>query len=810
MRPVDPTRAFKNKGNAAKLSCVHCDGPSILPVYEESSDPAHERPFCCHGCLTVYHVLLSKGLEDYYAIKQKAGSYRTRAPVDPQNGHYVYLDDKEFLSEYSYKNNHKQPVMEFYLEGIHCLACLWLVERLPFLLTGVISSKLDMEKSVVTVVLDRSAFETKTASFAAVAREFNQLGYRPHPLKRNQDVHDLQLKEERQALLRIGVAAAGASNVMLYAVSLYAGASEGYARLFAILSAAFALPVLTYSARPFYQSAWQAIKNKTLSIDVPISLSLLIGSGLGFYHLWRGSSHSYFDSLTMLVFLLLLSRYFLRKIQQKALSAQDLHFFYQGESVHRSVNGSLENFTEIHPKFIAMHDWIRVDPGEFIPADGRILQGKSHLNTSLLTGESLPLSVDVGDWVFAGTQNLSTPLVMKVFKIKNETRLGEILKSVESGWSARAPVVELTDQISKYFIFAVFLLATTLFCYRWWQGNDLSYAIEQALILLIVTCPCALALAVPLSFTRALNQAAQHGLMIKSDAVLQKLNDIRTIFIDKTGTLTYGKLRVLKYELINSPLQFPLWDIVSSLEFFSRHPVGVALAKHASQQGGQQKLVQNFLERPGRGVEGTIDGHHYQIDRTGLWEEGELKATFQLEDTLREDAASSLASLKKLGLSLKLLSGDSALAVQQISAQLGIPLQDAYPTLSPEDKKRIISETPHALMVGDGANDAIALTQADVGVAVMGAMDISLRAADVYFSLPGLSNVRKLFVLARESMKVIKRNLILSLLYNSLSVAAAFVGWITPLSAAIIMPLSSVTVLLSTVYGTKELRNLWK
>lgn len=782
----------------SSLLCIHCDEP-VYSVFYDDLDAKKERPFCCQGCLTVYQVLQKEGLEEYYDIKHNAGLYKRRSPVEVQNAKYHYMDDKDFLQEFSYHNS-----MEFYLEGIHCLACLWLIEKLPKFVPGVISSKLDMEKSIATIVIDESG------KFSVVAQTLNQLGYRPHALKKNEEAHDLKIKEQRQYLLRMGIAAAGASNIMLYAVSLYAGAADLYAKIFNALTVVFALPVLTYSAFPFYKNAWHSLKNKTLSIDVPISVSLILGAAMGLYNLFTGVHENYFDSLTTLVFLLLISRYFLKILQEKALSAKDLHFFYQGESVKRLAKDTTDVFEEIHPKYIAIGDQLKIAPGEFIPADGIIIKGKTYINMSLLSGESMPVSLQKADTVFAGTQNISNEIVISVQKNHQETRLGQILKSVESGWSNRAAIVDLTDKVSKYFILGVFALSLVLFL-QYALNGQMKVAIEQALTLLIVTCPCALALSVPLTFTRALNKAADNGIIIKNEAVIQKLSEIKNVLIDKTGTLTLGKMNVEKIDRLNHPQsQLELVDIIYSLEKLSLHPVAQALVQYSLQENARLYAVENYVEVPGVGVQGQIIGFDYEINHAGLWENKRLIATFTLSDKVRRDSKIALKKLLRLKLKIFILSGDKASQVEKVAEDLGVNRENVLAELSPEQKSAIVKNTPKSMMIGDGANDAIAFANAHVGVAVLGSVDMALRAADIYLVTPGIAPIHKLLTLGIETMKVIHRNLFLSLAYNMTSVFFVFMGYINPLVAAIIMPLSSVTVLGSSLWGTKKLRNLWK
>jgi Cu2+-exporting ATPase/Cu+-exporting ATPase len=781
--------------------CVHCDEAAVPPIYDET-DREELRPFCCQGCMTVYQVLHAKGLESYYEIKSNSATFKRRSPVELKESHYKYLDDEQFLKEFSYSNAQGERTMEFYLEGIHCLACLWLIEKLPEFLPGMISSKLDLERSVVTVVLKSEG------TFSSVAREFNQLGYRPHPLKRNQDIADLKTREERSALIRIGVAGAAAGNIMLYAVSLYGGATDAFAQLFNALTVVFAIPVLTYSAWPFYQNAFNALKNRTLSIDIPISISLIVGAIMGIYNLVAGIPDNYFDSLTALVFLLLLSRYFLQKIQERGLSASDLHFFYQTDSVLRADDSSAESFSEVHPRFIKAEDILKILPGEFFPADGIILRGRTNLNNSLLTGESVPVKAEAGDKVFSGTQNLDQELIIKVQGVNEDSRLGRLLKNVENGWAHRSQIVNLTNKVSKYFTLVVFLLSFVLFFYLL-QTHDLKHALEGAITLLIVTCPCALALAVPLTFTRALSKAAEQRIIIKSDEVIEKLAKVKRLFIDKTGTLTHGRMKIARFSQIRES-SLPVKTIIYNLELRSHHPVAKALMEFAMTEGPRSLEVADFQEVPGFGVSGKIQGHFFAINKKGIFENDRLIATFEVQDTLRADSAITLQRLSSHGVGINILSGDRRDVVEKIAQEVGLPAEAALAELSPEQKSQLIKETPHAVMIGDGANDAIALSHAHVGVAVLGAMDISLRAADVYLTTPGLAPVEKLLTLSEETMKVIRRNLILSLCYNSLSVAAAFAGVINPLIAAIIMPLSSLTVLVSTIMGTKKLRDLWK
>ena len=524
-----------------------------------------------------------------------------------------------------------------------------------------------------------------------------------------------------------------------------------------------------------------------------------MGFTMGLWGLFHDFSENYFDSLTALVFLLLLSRYFLRKIQDKGLSASDLHYFYQNESVLRKTENGFE---EIHSQYVKVGDILKVRRDDFIPADGVVISGDSLINNSLLTGESFPDHVKAGHKVFSGTQNVGAELLIQVEETNKNSRLGHILKNVEQGWALKSRTVDLTSTIAKYFTLAVIGLSIVVFFVTLDQG--MAVAFTRALTLLIVTCPCALAISVPFTFHRSLSQAANNGIIVKSDEVFEKLNEVKKVFLDKTGTITLGNLQVVDYQSTKDIL-----DVVFSLELFSRHPVARALCEFAKKSNAKTLEISNYREIPGVGVEGHYQGFFYQVTGGEVLENGKVVATFLVRDGIRRDSKEIIERLTKTGLEVSILSGDKKNFVNGLADEAGISHQRAMAEISPEQKVLMV-KNKHTLMVGDGANDAMALEGAGVGIAVSGAMDIALRASDVYLTTPGLAGVEKLFILSKETMKVVKRNLILSILYNTLSVVFVFTGVINPLVAAIVMPLSSFTVLISTIWGTAKLRSLWK
>ena len=782
-------------------SCVHCDETVLTAFFSEESE-VKAGPFCCQGCLTVYQVLHQKGLGEYYEVKHDASFFKRRSPVEIRHESYSYLDGADFLKEYSYSLIDGQRSMEFYLEGIHCLACLWLIEKLPDIVPEVLSSKLNLDKSVVIVTI------TEKGHFALAASELSKLGYRPHVLQKNSEGEKLHKKEERKTLVRIGVAGAAAGNIMIYAVSLYGGADKELGDFFNLLTVLLSFPVLTYCAWPFYQSAWTALKNRTLSIDVPISLSLILGAVMGVVNILRGIPENYLDSLSTLVFLLLISRYFLKLIQENGLSSTDLSFFYQTESVQRKKTDAIDEYEEIHAKYIAKDDILKIPADAFFPVDGVLLSKETRVNNSLLTGESMPVKLALGDKVFSGTQNLGDEILVRVTETNKDSRLGKILKNVENGWGNVSRTVDITSTVSKYFTAAVIVLSIIIFGLTYAE-HGLEESLVRAITLLIVTCPCALALAVPLTFNRSLSLAASHGIIIKNDEAIEKLSKIQNVILDKTGTVTEGKPSIVNF-VVKQMTTSRVEDIIVTLESGSKHPVGKALYDYAKKLRGNVLPVIEKIEIPGKGVSGIIENKHYTIDKQGILEDGNLICTFDVKDVIRQDSRQVIQRLLMQSYQVKILSGDKKEWVNLLGDEAGLPSDAVFSEMSPEDKLEMIKSHPASVMVGDGANDAPALKAADVGIAVSGAMDISLRASDVFLTVPGLSSVEKTLILSKETMKVIKRNIILSISYNSISVYFVFIGLISPLTAAIIMPVSSLTVLISSLVGTGTMRSLWK
>lgn len=795
----------------ASEHCTHCKEKIVIPVPLVIGDIEHH--FCCYGCKTVFELLQENDLTEYYRLRETSGK-QSFSPILETKSKYSYLDDPEFIQKYATQT--EQTIgLTFYLEGIHCLACLWLIEKLPEINKTVLEAKLNMSSSTVKITI------MKGSPLADIAKMLEVLGYPPHPIMESSDVESLRHKEDHKMLIKIAVAFFGAGNIMLLAFSVYAGASGVVKTYFEWISALMSLPVMFFSAIPFYKSAWNSLKKRQISIDFPIVVALILGSIFSSYSLINETGHIYFDTLTILVFLLLSSRYLLKKAQQKGLNAAEVSNFFSNIVTTKIVNGIKE---EVFAKFLKIKDTVLIEAGDTIPADGIILKGFSTINSSLITGEAVPQKAKQGDSVFSGTVNLSSELLIEITKLAADSKLGVILKSVEKGWNQKAQIVNFADSIAKYFVSAIFLISTIVFIYFTFNGRY-EDAFTRALTLIIITCPCALGLTTPLSLTLNLSRLAKKGSIVKDESVIEKLSKASTLLLDKTGTLTYGRFKITEW--VNLDKQSNYDSIIYALEKKSQHPIGKAIISylHDKYKNSDGTLTEieliDYEETLGRGPSASFDSENYSIKATqssqtlaqttiALFKRDQEVVRISLSDELRENAKDEIQKIKEMGIEPIIISGDNSFAVNDAAAKLGIPLTHAFSGQTPEMKKEFAKKYPKAIMVGDGANDAIALSHAWVGIAVHGSVDISLRASSVFLSNSGLENITALIISSRETLKVIKRNLYFSLLYNIAGSILAMNGHISPLIAAILMPISSFVVLGSTLISTSKLREALK
>lgn len=799
----------------AQATCAHCG----LPVPAGLIDAEATEQFCCNGCRTVYAVIHSCGLERYYAMRAAAD-----APAIPARGAahtYAEFDDPAFQATYCRPASGDIRTIELFLEGVHCPACVWLVEKLPRVCRGVIEARLRMRESCLTLTWNQAE-----APLSRAARALESLGYPPHPA-RDASARRLRQRAERGLLIRIGVAGAIAGNVMLLALALYSGMFSGmepvYQQLFRWLSMVLAVVSVCWPGAVFFRGAMAALRTRTAHLDLPIALGIGVGAAAGVAHTIRGTGEIYFDSITVLIFLLLVGRLIQQRQQRWAADAVELLFNLAPSVARRLEEG---RFREVAVQALRPDDVVEVRAGESIPADGTVLVGRSSVDQKLLTGESRPTAVEVGSELFAGTVNLAGLLRLRVRATGDQTRVATILRLVEDCSRLRAPIVQRADRVAGWFVVAVLIVAMACLV-AWWPHNPRG-AIENTIALLIVTCPCGLGLATPLAMTIAIGRAARRGILVKGGGALERLAGYGTMILDKTGTLTQGCIRLVRWQ---GPAEILRW--AAAVERCSSHPIARAFVDAAgpaadiSETEQESEAVSQFVETTGAGVRARLNGrriHVGSIEYVGAqdchvsdtlaqtaaqWAKegvtpvcisvnGDACALAGFADPLRDGAAEALDALKRRGWRLELLSGDHADVVAEVADKLRIEPGHAFGRCSPEQKLAHVRDRKRSglvVMVGDGVNDAAALADADVGVAVHGGAEASLAAADLYLQDGRPDTLVETVDGARRTLGVIGRAMRFSLAYNLLGASLAAAGWLNPLIAAILMPLSSLSVL---------------
>lgn len=787
--------------------CSHCR-ELIRATFLDSDG----NQFCCNGCLSVYQILNDSELSRFYDIQKKMNPNETIPNGSDSHQKYHYLKDDSFLQDYVTRKDGLSS-MSFYLSGVHCIACIWLIENLQKIEATIELSRVNLSESTVFITLKKSHND-----FSHVAQTLSQLGYAPHPLRHNDDIVKLNKREDQSQLIKIGIAGFSAMNIMLYTGSIYAGADTVTSQSFGLISMALCTPVVFYSAIPFYKSAIGAIRNHILNIDIPLALAVVLGFVFSSYFIWIGETHHYFDSIATLTFLILLSRFGLRKVQKLSLTNDYLSDFFSTGSIKRVKDLSDQGFVEIHPKQLVIGDLILVGPGDMIPADGLIVQGETLLNLASINGESRAIPYRKGDAVLMGSINQSNNIIIEVKSIGEKTSIGNMLKELSHQFSKSSYYTLLTNKITKYFISVVLFLSLAILLYFSLLG-DITTGLQRSLALIIVSCPCALGLATPLTFTRMFNLARRNGILLRNEEALEKVNRIKSIFFDKTGTLTRGRFEVSSFYFSRTPIidKASIEDIIFSLESRSSHPIAKSLKNWClSRKGSLNNITwDSWQETIGEGPKGVFKGNEYilrtlesgaQAHSTEiiLLENNRELACFSLSDTIREESRSVLKALKATGREIFLSSGDKLDRVEAMSRNLGFKKGNYRAELSAKEKSEWISQHPYSMFVGDGVNDTLAFSKAYSSVAVNGSVEIGLKIADVFLIKDSLSCIEKLFKISDQTMRTIKINLAISLFYNLTGAVLAINGVVTPIIAAILMPLSSITVVGSTLWFTRE------
>lgn len=798
--------SIETVGSLNKVFCYHCALPVISPVRDTK-----QNIYCCNGCKQVSELLASHDLsKEYYSLK-KNGVVFSSPPLKIESLEaHTYMDKEEFFQEYGGRQNKEEHHFSFYLEGIHCVACLWLLEKLSAFNDQIYSSSVDLSTSVILV---RYHSELKLSSIASLLLT---LGYKPIPLKNNNEGLKLKQQENRREFIRVAIVGACTSNIMFFAIALYSGAFAQWQTLFAWLTFAVSLPAVTYGAMPFYQKAWRDFKIKKMSIDTPLIFAILGGETLSFYRLLQESDQIYFDSVTALIFLVLASRFALNRLQQKTNSLDHLSdYFWQGTLF--KWNSEEREYQKTLIEKINIYDQLKILSGEIVPVDSKVIKGKGYYNNSLMSGEFKSIAYDIDSVIPSGAQIIYGDVELRALSSMQDSPVNLLFDEIKKYWNQDNKTIRLADRYASYLITLSLAIGAIVFIVTSFSSMDL--AINKALAIIIITCPCVLGVATPFAMIQSMKEALRRGIIIKSANALEEASKIKNIFLDKTGTITHGKYQVVSWSEESTLAR----SIVYALEEQSRHPIAQALLAYLKDKDLISVSLDHFEEVLGVGVKGVWKNNEWMIknlpvniDQThencyytslGLYQNDSLYCTISLADTIKPEALVTLNHLRKSGYKLFLLTGDSEEVARKIGSELEFKEGEILFKMTPEKKSETIKNYPYSLMIGDGANDSLALASADVGVAIQGGAALSLKSAHVYFKTNSLYQLEEFMFIARETIKIVRRNIAFSLTYNAIGIALAAFGYISPIWAALFMPTSATTVFLSTLYKTKNFRH---
>lgn len=794
------------------LPCYHC----ALPVPSGSRFTAvvlgQAREFCCPGCQAVAEAIVAGGLESYYQHRSEASANPEALPVQLVDELALY--DRADVQKPFVRHQGDLAETTLLMEGISCAACGWLIEKHLRSLPAVAEARLNLSNHRLHV-----SWVDSQLPLSQLLSELRHIGYAAHPYQADRASEQLA-SENRLALRQLGVAGLLWFQAMMATMATWPefniDLSPELHTILRWVALFLTTPIVFYSCAPFFKGAMRDLRTRHLTMDVSVSLAIGGAYIAGIWTAISGVGELYFDAVGMFALFLLAGRYLERRARERTAAATaQLVNLLPASCLRLGADGQSER---ILLSELALGDRVLVHPGAILPADGKILDGQSSVDESLLTGEYLPQPRTTGDAVTAGTLNVEGALTVEVLALGQDTRLSAIVRLLDRAQAEKPRLAEIADRAAQWFLL-LSLIAAAAIGLLWWQ-LDASRAFWIVLAMLVATCPCALSLATPTALTAATGTLHKLGLLLTRGHVLEGLNQIDTVIFDKTGTLTEGRLALRAIRPLSHLDSEQCLGLAAALENRSEHPIARAF-------GRAPVAAEEVLSTPGLGLEGRVGEQHLRIgqpafvcalsgaalpalpDEAGQWlllgnRQGPL-AWFVLDDRLRADAPALLAACKARGWRTLLLSGDSSPMVASVAAELGI--DEAHGGLRPDDKLQVLQQLHQqgrkVLMLGDGVNDVPVLAAADISVAMGSATDLAKTSADAVLLSNRLEALVQAFSLARRTRRVIIENLLWAGLYNGLMLPFAALGWITPVWAAVGMSISSLTVVLNALRLTR-------
>ena len=787
-------------------ACFHCALPVDRDDEFQVEIDGELKSVCCPGCKAVAELIRDTGMSNYYTMRD-APQPGVGRPADDAAEWQVY-DRVDMLGAFA-ETSDDQAEATIYVGGMYCAACSWLIETTLAKVAGISSADVNPVTHRVRV-----HWYVGKLGLGRILATLAELGYDPQPLAPESAARP-EVAEQRAALKRLLVASLGMMQVMMFAVGLYAGDFQGMAAdmqyFLRLVSFIVTTPVVFYAARPFFTGAWRGIVSRMPGMDLPVSIAIAAAYVGSIYSMMTRGPAIWFDSVVMFVFFLTLGRFLEMRARHRSIDRSTALSTLLPNTVTRCDGGERN---VVPASQLVEGDYVLVRPGESIPADGVLVIGETTVDEALLTGEAEPRPKSIDDNLVAGSINLDGVIQMCVERTGSDTTLGTISRLSERARYARPSFVQLADRIASYIVIAILVIAAVVAAFWYVTAPDRAFVIT--LSVLVVTCPCALALATPAAFAAAATRLSELHLLITNGNAIEALSRATRILFDKTGTLTRGMPVIVSTQILDDSFdEAQCLNLAAALETVSTHPLAKAFTQLSNAcVATDQRVV------PGKGVAGTIDAQRWRLGRYDfaahdssdttqdeqatsvyLGTNGRIVAKFDLDDAIRPGAATTLDNLRKLGLTLELVSGDNKEAVRRVAETLGIP--DYHSGCTPEDKLEIIRSAQQSgeivVMVGDGINDAPVLAGADASVAPVHGALLAQTSADVIMLgetlQPIVSGVRT----ARKTMQIVKQNLAWAIVYNAAALPLAAMGFVPPWAAAIGMSASSLIVVLNAL-----------
>ena len=806
----------------SKIKCNHCH----LSFSPEVMIKENELNFCCKGCQGVYHILKSDGLDSFY---DKLGNKTITPPLKLDNNDLTKFDSLNFLDNYVSKSKDGFSQIDLIIEGIHCAACVWLNEKILHDTNGIIEANINFTSNKAKITWDEDKLK-----LSQIIEKIRSIGYNAYAY--DSAIADVQASKAKQDyFIRMMVAVIASMNIMMLSVAKYTGFFTGISNevkdMIHIGEFLLSTPVLFYSGWIFYKGAYFGVKNRILNMDFLVAFGATLTYIYSMFILFGAKGESYFDSVAMIITFVLVGKY-LEVIGKK--SAVDTL-----DKIKSSLPLEATVILNNSRKLVALNslnigDIIELKAGEKIPVDGKIIFGAGFFDESSMSGESIPVYKKISDDIYSGTINVDSLIQYEVTKNFKNSTFSSIVALLEDSLNSKPNIQTKATEISKGFSITILSLALMTFLVWYFFGLDLGFDYEQtnhfeksfivAVSVIVIACPCALALATPMASLIGISELAKKGLLFKEAKFIETLAVANTVVFDKTGTLTKGELNVSKAQFFDDNIH--KLNLLYSILSASSHPVSTSIKNYLSSKYELEiKKLEDVKNIEAKGMSArykNIEGKSYELlgGNIELLEQNEINykfdsdktvylfsinkkiiATFELEDQIKDNAKGLIEFLQKKNIEVVMLTGDNEHVASKIAKQLNINkyLSKQTPISKADYIKQLKKENKVVVMVGDGVNDSVALGNADVAIAMGNSADVSLAISDIVLLNSTLSSLKDAFVISSKTYKFIKQNLALSIIYNMVTIPLAMLGFVIPLIAALSMSLSSLMVVLNSL-----------